>query len=168
MRSQDMMSLEQIAKHLSLPAHKVEAMFKSGELPGSVEDGQWTASRNAVESWRMNSGLGSVMRAWGGSPTPAKKPDPPAPVPQSWQQPSTTKSSSGFGGASPRELAAQARNAKLPPPPPPLKPSIPQPMLVNEQVQTTPASLELDLSILERLDIPEPDEDGSEGSEDSQ
>jgi excisionase family DNA binding protein len=67
-------------------------------------------------------------------------------VPQSWQ--SSKKAAPAAPQSAPPQFGAAGAERR----------GVPSPKLVNEPIMTTPASLELDLSILDRLEIPEPED----------
>ena len=72
----------------------------------------------------------------------AKNKPPGAQAPQGWQ----SKKSGGGSLQASSEASGWPASSKI---------ALPSPRLVNEPVTTTPASLELDLSILDKLEIPE-------------
>jgi excisionase family DNA binding protein len=130
----DSLSLGEAAKLLQTTPEKVDALARKGALPGFSSQGQWKFSRGAVEAYLKKNPPG------GGA------------VPQAWQ----SQKKSGAPGA---PLAAAARDVEHGVP---QRRGVPAPKLVNEPVMTTPASLEMDLSILDRLEIPEPDDEPAE------
>jgi hypothetical protein len=108
----------------------VEALARRGVLPGLQAQGRWHFSNSTIETYLR------------------KNPPSAGPVPQAWQ--SGKKSGPVPPAKRAAEVPAETLGSRYA--------AIPSPKLVNEPVVTTPASLELDLSILERLEIPEPED----------
>jgi excisionase family DNA binding protein len=49
--AEEVLTLEELAKLLRLPAEAVEALAKDGELPGRRIAGEWRFARSAVLEW---------------------------------------------------------------------------------------------------------------------
>jgi hypothetical protein len=125
---QGRMSLAEAASHLKISEEKVEMLARRGSLPGLFAQGSWSFAPETVERYgQRNAGSGPVPAAW---QVPTRRVGAPSSA--------AALGDTRFGGP-----AQHVRPA-------------PAPRMVNESVPTQPPSLELDLSILDRLEIPEP------------
>ena len=129
------LTLKEAAKVLNMPQDELEELARDGMVAGFMHQGKWVFPRGALDTYLEKIKPGMAA------------------VPKGWQ--SKKKSGgSGFLHVS-SEQAGWPASSKV---------AMPSPRLLNEIPMVKPVSLELDLSILERLDVPDGpmDEEGED------